>query len=227
MMGSTYGTTYSIRVAVNIEGTFGEYGAACSVTTPSLGAGTVLLTQVRPTFCGVTLAALNTKIPATIVYNAEGYRFEIITGGITTVYDSSVYLFRLADAGVVVANNTTYAIRVAARVNGIYGNYGVSCNVTTPAGSGSTRQATAAAIDFDLMVYPNPFKDAFKLQIETTNSDAVSILVFDIMGRQIENRIVAASNIENIALGQNYANGIYNVVVSQGMNTKTVRLIKN
>jgi CRISPR-associated endonuclease Csn1 len=35
-----------------------------------------------------------------------------------------------------------------------------------------------------------------------------------------------ANDIENISLGQNYSSGVYNVIVSQGMNNKTVRLIK-
>jgi hypothetical protein len=96
VMGSTYETTYSIWVAVKIEGAWGNYGTSCTVAIPSLAADTVLLSQIRPTFCGSTLATLNTKILATLVYNSQGYRFEIITGGITTVYDSSVYFSDLS-----------------------------------------------------------------------------------------------------------------------------------
>ena len=46
------------------------------------------------------------------------------------------------------------------------------------------------------------------------------------LGKQIENKLIKAIEIENIALGQNYVSGVYNVIVSQGMNTKTVRLVK-
>jgi hypothetical protein len=46
------------------------------------------------------------------------------------------------------------------------------------------------------------------------------------MGRQIENKVVKSNDIENISLGQNYSTGVYNVIVSQGMNTKSVRLVK-
>ncbi len=131
LAGITYGTTYSIRVAVKINNVWGDYGSSCDVTTPTLSNATVITTKVAPAFCGTTLAALDTKIAATTVQNATGYRFEIITGGVTTVYDSSTYNFRLADAGVA-AYGTTYAIRVAALVSGTYGNYGASCNVSTP-----------------------------------------------------------------------------------------------
>jgi hypothetical protein len=141
------------------------------------------------------------------------------------VYDSALYNFRLSDAGIVATNGTTYAIRVAAKVNGVYGNYGVSCNVTTP-GTASNSRTIIESVDFSLVAYPNPSNSTFKLQVEGANNEAISMLVFDMTGRQIENRVVTANDIENISLGQNYSTGVYNVIVSQGMNTKTVRLVK-
>ncbi len=128
----TYGTTYGVRVAVKIGSIWGDYGASCNVTTPALASNTVLTTNVHPNFCGVTLAALDTKIPAKPVQNAQGYRFEITTGGVTIVYDSATYIFKLTQAGVVVDYGMTYTIRVAALVNGVYGDYGASCTVATP-----------------------------------------------------------------------------------------------
>ena len=230
--GAAYATTYSIRVAAQVAGFWGVYGQACSVTTPALTVSTVPTTQIRPSFCGTTLAALNTKIPASIVYNAEGYRFEITRAGVSpVVYDSVYYNFMLSDAGIVALSGTTYAIRVAAKVNGVYGNYGTSCNVTTPGVAPTSRQMSETTsietIDFSLMAYPNPSNSTFKLQVNGATDDSLSILVFDMMGRQIENKAVNANDIENISLGQNYSTGIYNVIVSQGINTKTVRLVKN
>jgi sugar lactone lactonase YvrE len=133
--GTAYATTYSIRVALKIGGTWGSYGNAHNVTTPALASNTVLSTKLLSNFCGATLAALDTKIGTMPVYAAIGstgnYRFEITTAGVTTLYDSPTYNFRLAQAGVA-AYGTTYTIRVAAQVNGIYGNYGSACTVTTP-----------------------------------------------------------------------------------------------
>jgi hypothetical protein len=136
-----------------------------------------------------------------------------------------VYNFKLSQTGITVASGTAYSIRVAAKVNGVYGNYGIACTVTTPGGSDSSRQIVENT-DFSLTAYPNPSNSDFKLQFNGANEDAVSILVFDMTGRQIENKEVNASAIENISIGQNYSVGIYNVIVSQGMNTKTVRLVK-
>jgi hypothetical protein len=229
MAGTTYGTTYSIRVATNVEGVWSNYGAPCNVTTPDLTTANIPITQIRADFCGTTLAALNTKIPATLVYGAEGYRFEIINGGVITEYDSSIYLFRLADAGLTVTTGTTYAIRVKAKISGVYGNYGASCNVSTP--SPSSRQIAQQQIDvtdeIKISAYPNPSNGFFKLHVDGASNETVSVSIFDMMGRQIENKTINASDLENIALGQNYVTGIYNVIVSQGAITKTVRLVKN
>jgi hypothetical protein len=222
----TYGTTFSVKTAAKVAGTWGNYGTSCSISTPALISNTVPTTKLAPAFCGATLAALNTKISASTVYNAQGYRFEITKGGVVTVYDSALYNFRLSDAGIVATSGSTYAIRVAAKVNGVYGIYGTSCNVTMPGSSSSSRQIVENT-DFSLVAYPNPSNSAFKLQINGSNSETVSVLVFDMMGRQIENKVVNATDIENISLGQNYSTGVYNVIVSQGMNTKTVRLVKN
>ena len=227
--GATYATTYSIKVAAQVAGTWGNYGNACLITTPMLSTSTIPTTQIRQTFCGTTLLTLSTKIPALLVYDAEGYRFEITRAGVITVYDSGLYNFMLSDAGVIVSNGTVYAIRVAAKVNGVYGNYGVSCNVTTPGIAPTSRQIeepVIKSVDFNLVAFPNPFDGAFKLQISGADKDKVSILVFDMMGRQIESKNLDVNDIENVSLGQNYSSGIYNVIVSQGMNTKSVRLIK-
>ncbi len=219
-----YGMTYTIRVAALVNGVYGDYGATCSVATPVLATSSVPTTQVHPNYCGATLAALDTKIPASPVSGATGYRFEITTGGVTTVYDSSTYNFKLSQAGVVVANGTTYAIRVAAKINGFYGNYGASCNIYTP---GATAREFTVATEFAVAAYPNPFNSAFKLQVTASTDETIFVSVYDMMGKQIENREVAASEIENATIGQDYATGIYNVLVSQGVNTKTVRLVKN
>jgi hypothetical protein len=222
----TYGTTFSVKTKAKIAGVWGNYGAACSISTPALSANTVPTTQISPSFCGATLAALTTKIPASTVYNAEGYRFEITKGTTVTVYDSNTYNFKLSQAGAAVAFNTVYSIRVAAKVNGVYGNYGASCNITTP-GNASNSKSIIENIDFSLIAYPNPSYSDFKLQVNDASDENVSILVFDMTGRQIENKELNASAIENITIGQNYSAGIYNVIVSQGKNTKTVRLVKN
>ncbi len=56
--------------------------------------------------------------------------------------------------------NTTYSIKVAAYVNGVWGNYGTACTVTTPS-SISTKPHDEInneefGFDFSIDTYPNP-----------------------------------------------------------------------
>jgi hypothetical protein len=318
--GITFGTTYGVRVAVKMGGVWGPFGSSCNVSTPVFSSSTILPTKVHPAFCGTTLAALTTKIPAKPIQDATGYRFEITTGGVTTVYDSSSYNFRLADAGVA-AYGTTYSIRVAALVNGIYGDYGVSCDVTTPvivtntvpttniipslcgttlatlsskitavmvtgatngryeitkAGSAPVVYEVASTViqlaqtgvvvdyntaytirvaafvggvwgnygtsctvttpaapggklmakTFEVSAYPNPYDTAFNLNLETPSKENVTIAVYNMMGKLVETHQVNPMEIANLQLGSNFSTGIYNVIVSQGDNSKAVRLIR-
>ena len=79
---------------------------------------------------------------------------------------------------------------------------------------------------FDLIAYPNPSNNVFNFKINGANNEAVSKLVFDMTGRQIEKKVVNANDFKNISLGQNYSGGVYNVMVAQGSNSKMVRLVK-
>ena len=226
----TFGTTFSIKTKAKIAGVWGNYGVACTISTPVLVTNTVPLTQVRPSMCGTTLAALNTKIPAVIVYSAEGYRFEITNGETVIVYDSVLYNPNLLDAGIVPTNGATYSIRIAAKIKGVFGNYGVSCNVTMPGAAINAKQTTDTTsietIDFDLVAYPNPSNSIFKLQVSGATDEEVSILVFDMVGKEIDSKVVKANDIENVSFGQNYASGVYILIAAKGMNTKTIRLVK-
>ena len=84
----------------------------------------------------------------------------------------------------------------------------------------------SATTAFDLIAYPNPSSNNFNFKINGANDETVSLLVFDMTGRQIENKVVNANDVKNISLGQNYSGGVYNVMVAQGSNSKMVRLVK-
>ncbi len=221
---AAYGTTYAIRVAVKINGVWGAYGAACTVTTPVLNSNSIPLTKLLPAFCGATLAALDTKIGAVIVAGATKGRFEVtIAGGSPVVYEVAAYNFKLSQTGVPVLYNTNYAIRVAAYVNGVWGNYGISCTVTTPA---ATAPARLKAKSFEVAAYPNPFDTAFNLNLETPSKEEVTIAVYDMMGKLVETHQVNPMEVANLAIGTNFAAGMYNVIVSQANEMQALRLIR-
>jgi hypothetical protein len=69
----------------------------------------------------------------------------------------------------------------------------------------------------NVIAYPNPSSDVFT--IETSAKGAINVNVYDMQGRLVEKST-------STQVGSRLAKGIYNVIVSQGANTKSVRVIK-
>jgi len=95
-------------------------------------------------------------------------------------------------------------------------------------GGGLTKVASpeSASSAMDIKVYPNPFTGAFTFNLTTSSEATVVVSVYDMMGRLIENREVMPAEVNELQLGDRYSSGIYNVVVSQGAEVKTLRVIK-
>lgn len=225
--GANYNTTYSIRVASNVNGVWSNYGTACTITTPAA------ITKVKAIFCGTTLSSINTSIYADALIGVQGYRFEVTNGTTVRTFDATSNLFNLTQLAGGAAYNTTYSIRVAVNVNGVWGAYGTSCNVSTPGQPVVAKSVEAAnnaeekaTVDFNVKAYPNPYSESFKLDLTSSNSNDVEVSVYDMMGKLIENKTIHASDLETQQLGSGYTTGVYNVIVAQGSDVKTVRLIK-
>lgn len=97
----------------------------------------------------------------------------------------------------------------------------------TVLGSNGSKMASGSATAFDVISSPNPFNNTFKLNIQASSEESITVKVFDMLGKLIENQTIAASELENLEIGSKLSSGIYNVVVTQGENEKTVRVIKN
>lgn len=78
----------------------------------------------------------------------------------------------------------------------------------------------------NVVVYPNPYGDAFRLKLMTTNTSDIKISVYDMIGRLVENRKISSEALSQTEFGAGYPSGIYNVVVTQDNNMKTLRVIK-
>jgi hypothetical protein len=220
----SYSTNYTIRVAVLVGGIYGNYGASCNVSTPVLTAAIIPTTTIQPSFCGNVLAALDTTISVVPIYGVTSGRYEItIAGGSPVVYEVAAYNFKLSQTGVAVLYDTNYAIRVAAKINGVWGNYGASCTITTPSAPAPAR---LKAKTFEISAYPNPFDTAFNLSLETPNKEDVTIAVYDMMGKLVETHQVNPMEVANLQIGNNFAAGIYNVIVSQANEMQAIRLIR-
>jgi hypothetical protein len=73
-------------------------------------------------------------------------------------------------------------------------------------------------------VWPNPSSDGFKLEIQSSSNENAVLSIFDINGRLISNGNVGSQ--KNISFGENLKAGIYMVVVQQGKNSNTVKVVK-
>ena len=59
------------------------------------------------------------------------------------------------------------------------------------------------------------------------NLEKVTIRIFDMTGRLLESNIINSIDINSKKLGANLPSGLYNVLVSQGDLSKSIRVIKN
>jgi hypothetical protein len=221
--GGSYSTAYTISVAYKQNGDWSDYGTECAVTTPGP------TTKVHASQCGQTLATLSTAIVANSITGATNYRFKVVNGT-TTRYAETVsrwfYLKSLIGGGLY---STAYTIRVAVKYNGVWGDYGDACFVTTPSAPLTRPVDLETETDlstFKVTGYPNPYTNTFQLDINTQSNATVAVRVYDMMGKLIEVRNSGVAELGTMEIGDRYATGVYNVIVTQGTETKTLRMIK-
>ena len=215
-----FNTTYAVEVAVLIGGVWQAYGSPCNVTTPGA------ITQVQASQCGSTLTAMNQSILADNVPYAAGYRFRITDSSSTvTIADRPTRLVVLtAIAGFTPAAGATYSVEVAVKnTDGTYMPYGAACNITTP---GAQTRGDVNTVSFNAVAYPNPFADSFMLDVKAATDQNIQVRVYDMLGKLVEDRNVDVDSINAIEVGSRFPSGVYNVIVSQGNEIKTLRVVK-
>jgi ELWxxDGT repeat protein len=78
---------------------------------------------------------------------------------------------------------------------------------------------------FKISAYPNPSNSSFTLKLESNGHEMIRLRVLDATGRLIEERQNLSPG-ETLQLGDRYINGVYMAEIIQGINRKTVKLIK-
>jgi hypothetical protein len=76
------------------------------------------------------------------------------------------------------------------------------------------------------VAYPNPFANSFSIDLKSNNTSEVSLAIYDMTGRLLETREIKADGLANQTIGDRYPAGVYNVIVNQGENTQTIRVVK-
>lgn len=80
---------------------------------------------------------------------------------------------------------------------------------------------------FKVIAYPVPSSSTFQLDLATISNDSVEIKVYDMNGKLVDAlKFNNATEAQNQKIGNNYSSGIYNIIVVQGENRKTIRVIK-
>ncbi|WP_396170334.1 T9SS type A sorting domain-containing protein [Flavobacterium sp.] len=87
-------------------------------------------------------------------------------------------------------------------------------------------ESTEVNLPFAVIASPNPFTTSCNLNITTSSTEIVQVRIYDMIGKLIDKTEVTPSAINDLQLGTNYPTGVYNVIVSQGDNVKTLRVIK-
>lgn len=221
LLPRVYQTLYSVQVAVkNLDGTYLPYGPICSIRMPLVPVPSIVN-------CGVIT---NNQISVTSVSEATLYRFEFVHEYYyTTGWSEFYYQFTSTSPSISLGGYYnpyhTYHVRVRAEINGVLGAFSDFC-VVPGNGQGvpdARMNQNFTSSPFEVTAAPNPFSSHLALNINSHSDEAVEVKVYDMLGKLIEQKTYSTLEIE---IGENLTTGLYNVIVSQGSQTQTVRIVK-
>ncbi|WP_146819056.1 MopE-related protein, partial [Flavobacterium noncentrifugens] len=212
-----YNATYTVEVAVKTTGDYSGYGSPCEVSSP----------LVTMTNCGMTASLGSTPIAAISAPGVTQYKF-IVTkmpeGSATTIDRSTNYFTFNMIPGYVPGGR--YSVRVSTYTKNDWSVSSDACTVFAPGGTPNKAEVESpvSTTAFTAVASPNPFALDFAIRVNTAGEDQVQFRVYDMLGKVVESRSVAVSELEGQHIGSNYPSGVYNVVVTQGENVKTLRV---
>jgi len=176
---------------------------------------------------------------------ADWFKFTATSSGnytLSLTHTSATFTFNLYAAGnntpalvpisttattkeyTLVANNTYYI--------SITGGLSYNCyKLTVSSSSFITKSSYQEPIKetttglFDVKVSGNPTSTSFIMNVITNSEEKISMRVFDVQGRLIEER-QGLQPMEILKVGERYINGMYLAEIRQGKNRKTIRLVK-
>jgi hypothetical protein len=223
-----YSTAYSVSVEYSVADATGSlwsgFGAECKVTTPFFPTTSLVASQCGQVAATSLTQQLNiTPYPGFPNYKVKLEELSSTDEGIAASQEITVsYAYFRLNQFSIAQLGKNYQVSVAIKLNGEFGDFNSPpCDLhTAPVGKADMAVAFAAT------AYPNPFANNFMLDVKTQSDSNVSIRVYDMIGRVVEQRDVRVSDMESTTIGNNYPSGVYNVVVSQGDSVQTVRVVK-
>ena len=211
-----YGSTYMVEVAVKTTGGYTGYGSPCYVNTPA----SPMLNS-----CGAVIPTSRTLVYTAITKSVSQYRFQVtkVSDQSSRTFDTSRFWFSFKVNVPGYTPSVAYSVRVAVMTAGTWSPFGDACEITSPA---IPRTDGNAIFDFDATVFPNPYSDQFGLRVDSDSYERIAYKVYDMLGKLIEADELDYTALETKEFGRNYPAGVYNIIVSQGEERKTLRVIK-
>ena len=77
---------------------------------------------------------------------------------------------------------------------------------------------------FSVKVIPNPSNSYFTLDVETGSTEKITVTIYDVLGRTVKR--IENNDSQLIRFGEDLKTGSYMAIVRQGLNTTTVKLVK-
>ncbi|MGV3459402.1 MAG: fibronectin type III domain-containing protein [Flavobacterium sp.] len=223
--GHDYNVNYTVRVATLSNGVWSDYGDSCVVR---VGMPTVTL---RSQYCNGTVAKKGTAIYANNYPGAVTYHFRVTVGGNQHIVIRNVGYFFLSQVPATINPGMTVGVEVKVFTAGAESDWGASCPVTlaNPTGRPGTADVTGNEGEpvTKLSGFPNPFSESFALDFTTESEEMVNIVVYDMTGKLVDRRSVSVNELPTLKIGDNFAAGVYNLILTQGENVKTLRVVKS
>ena len=212
-----YGSTYMVEVAVKTTAGYSAYGSACMVYSPAVP----MLAS-----CGTVVPTAGSLVYTSAMNSVSQYRFQVtkVSDQTTVTFDTNKYWFSFRVNVPGYTADTGYSVRVAVMTSGTWSAFGDACEIVSPAASSRNEEVTSPT--FEALAFPNPFSNEFKLNVTTSTEGAVELRVYDMLGKLLDARTIQAIDFISEDFGTNYPAGVYNVIVTQGEEVKTLRVIK-
>jgi hypothetical protein len=124
------GTSFTTRIISTTTTYYAEVvNASCVNNTRTAVVATIGgCIKIQASQCGVTITNVNRGVWSQGITGATYYKFEITDpSNNVTIIESTVRNFKFSQFAF--TNNTTYSVRVAVKVNGVYSLYGTACDV--------------------------------------------------------------------------------------------------
>lgn len=166
-----YGTSYTIDVAVERDGSYGAYGTTCVVNVAAAS------TAIQASQCGSTVVA-NTLIYAKSVPGATAYRFRVNDGATTTIIDRPIRTMKLNMGAYSPA--MSFTIDVAVKIgDGEFGEYGSACTVFSPIPTTQlTDEFCGATVTMETVLSVDPIEGAELYGFIVVPEEGESVLMF-------------------------------------------------